>query len=67
MKKDMTLSEFMNKVDALKLIDGWKIEIPLRDGTKGNLYVKNASNEFDAKEQGFLYLQEIIYGNQNDA
>ena len=61
----MTLNEFMNMTTAKLHADEWRIEIPLKDGTTGRLFVKYAESEFDAKERAFLYLQEIIYNKNN--
>jgi len=52
----MTLSEFINISTAEFNGKEWVVTIPLFDGTTGKLFASKAGNEYEAKEQAFLYL-----------
>jgi len=62
----MNLSEFMNKTTAQKENNEWEVSIPLFDGTKGKLYVKDAATEFEAKENAFIFLSSYFDRNNNN-
>jgi len=54
--KTMTLSEFINKTEAMKIDNGFVVIIPLYNGSHGKLFIKDSDSEFGAKESAFIYL-----------
>lgn len=62
---DFNLSDFIDKTEADELIGEWRVEIPLSNGTKGALFVKDAANEYEAKERAYIYLIHLINNESN--
>jgi len=56
----MTLDEFMFLTEAVKKGTEWIVICPLKDGTTGRLFIENVKTEFEAKEEAFTYLNDLI-------